>query len=162
MFSDFTKFLIAMASRVKDNVQAPWVFATVLVVIGFTCFVLIDESVFGTITAFKFASVMVGVLGTQMISALAVRAMPTMFLMLIGLLLIPTVAAENLNSQSFQDAAFEHLMLGVAGSLGVLVSMLLERLKPVEKFRGMTLEAAVQMVGELQAEIRRLRGEDNG
>ena len=143
--------------RFKARLRAPWAFAAVLTIIGFTCFVILDESVFGTITAFKFASVIVGVLGTQMISALAVRAMPTMFLMLIGLLLIPTVAAETLNSQAFQDAAFEHLMLGVAGSLGVLMSMLLDWLKPAEKFRGMTLEAAVQRLGELEAENYRLR-----
>ena len=159
---EFIMFVIKSTIAFMRQLRAPWVFASVSLIIGFTCFVLIDESIFGTLTAFKFASVIVGVLGTQMISALSVRAMPTMFLMLVGLLAIPTVAAETLNSQAFQDAAFEHLMLGVAGSLGVLVSMLLERLKPIEKFRGMTLEAAVQMVGELQEEVRRLKGSPDG
>ena len=149
--------MLAYFGQIRRSLRAPWVFATVLVIIAFTCFVLIDETVFGTITAFKFASVVVGVLGTQMIVAVAVRAMPTMFLMLIGLLSIPTVAAKVLTASAFQDAAFEHLMLGVAGSLGVLVSMLLEYLKPVEKFRGLTLEAAVQQLGEVQEELRRLK-----
>ena len=156
MFAFWT-FIVALAARFKANIRAPWVFGTVLVIIAFTCFVLIDETVFGTITAFKFASVIVGILGTQMIVAVAVRAMPTMFLMLIGLLSIPTVAAKVLTASAFQDAAFENLMLGVAGSLGVLVSMLLEYLKPVQKFRGMTLESAVQRVGELEDENRRLQ-----
>ena len=154
---EFFHLIMESFRAFKARVEAPWVFAAVLVIIGFTCFVLIDETIFGTITAFKFAAVIVGVMGTQMISALAVKAMPTMFLMLIGLLLIPSVAASVLNSQAFQNAAFESMMLGVAGSLGVLVSMLLERLKPVEEFRGLTLEAAVQQLGEVQEELRRLK-----
>ena len=155
-------FFIRATINMKQRLRAPWVFTTVAVIIGFTCFVLVDETIFGTITAFKFAAVIVGVMGTQMISALAVKAMPTMFLMLLGLLAIPAVAASVLDSAAFQNAAFEGMMLGVAGSLGVLVSMLLERLKPVEKFRGMTLEAAVQMVGELQEEVRRMKESPDG
>ena len=154
--------LLPVFSLIRDfnkKLRAPWVFAVVLTIIAFTCLVLVDESIFGTITAFKFAAVMVGILGTQMISALAVRAMPTMFLMLIGLLAIPTVAASVLNAEAFQNAAFEGMMLGVAGALGVLVSMLLERLKPEDKFRGMTLEAAVQAMGELQTENVQLKNE---
>ena len=147
----------ALAMRIKAALHAPLVFVIVAITIGFCAYILIDEKVFGTLTAFKFNLVIVGALGTQMLLAAANGAYMTMMLMLLGNFFLTSLAAHVLNAASFKDAVFENMMLGVAGSVVALLLYLMEQLKPPAKFRGMTLEAAVQKVGELEAENRRLQ-----
>ena len=155
-------FIIALVIRAKASLHAPLVFGVVVITIGFCAYILIDEAVFGTLTAFKFTLVIVGALGTQMLLAAAIRAYMTMLLMLLGNFFLTSLAAHVLNAASFKDAVFENMMLGVAGSVVALLLYLMEALKPPAKFRGLTLEAAVQMVGELQEEIRRLKDSPDG
>ena len=153
----FLTFMVTLATRFKTNLHAPLVFAVVAITIAFCAYILIDEKVFGTLTAFKFNLVIVGALGTQMLLAAAIGAYMTMMLMLLGNFFLTSLAAHVLNAAAFKDAVFENMMLGVAGSVVALLLYLMERLKPVPEFRGMTLEAAVQRVGELEAENDRLR-----
>ena len=153
----FLPFMVALAVRFRANLHAPLVFAVVAITIAFCAYILIDEKVFGTLTAFKFNLVIVGALGTQMLLAAAIGAYMTMMLMLLGNFFLTSLAAHVLNAAAFKDAVFENMMLGVAGSVVALLLYLMERLKPPPKFRGMTLEAAVQKVGELEAENARLR-----
>ncbi len=150
-------FIVAMAMRFRSELHAPLVFTVVAFIIGFCAYILIDEAVFGTLTAFKFTLVIVGALGTQMLLAAAIRAYMTMLLMLLGNFFLTSLAAHVLNAASFKDAVFENMMLGVAGSVVALLLYLMEALKPPIKFRGLTLEAAVQQLGEIQEELRRLK-----
>ena len=110
-----------------ESLKDPWAFLVVLTGILFTCFILLDDRAFGAITAFKFASVIVGVFGTAMVLAAAVKAYPTMISMLWGAMLIATCAAISLDAEAFKDAAFEGLMLMIAGGYGILLKQLLER-----------------------------------
>ena len=109
------------------SLRDPWAFIVVVSTIIFTCFILLDDRAFGTITAFKFASVIIGVLGTAMVLAAAVKAYPTMIAMLWGMMLVATCAAVSLDAEAFKDAAFEGLMLMIAGGIGILIKQLLER-----------------------------------
>ena len=113
----------------KDSLQAPWTFVVVAITIGFTCLVLLDSSVFGPTTAFKFAMVIVGAFFTNLAQAVALRAYPTMLLMFCGMLVISLCAATALPADTFKDILFENWMLGMAGSIAILIGMLLERLK---------------------------------
>ena len=129
MLSHIFLFMVIMYHKFISNIRAPIVFTVVAITIGFTMYILIDETVFGTITAFKFTSVIVGAFGTKMLLAAAERAFPTMFLMLIGNLLMVTTAAKALDANSFQDLSFQNLLLGIAGSIVVLIGFLMELLK---------------------------------
>ena len=117
------------ASTFRASLRAPWTFIIVAITIAFTCFVLLDSSVFGSTTAFKFGMVIVGAMTTNLAQAIAARAYPTMLLMFAGMLLISICAATALDAETFKDILFENWMLSVAGSIAIVIGMLLERLK---------------------------------
>ena len=152
MFMTWAQVVLTVWHNFLHQIRAPIVFIVVLALIGFCAYILIDENVFGTITAFKFTLVIVGALGTQMLLAAAIRAWPTMFIMFCGCFFLSSLAAHVLNAGAFQDAAFENMMLGIAGSSVALLMYLLERLKAPPKTNGMTLEQAVARIHELEGE----------
>ena len=120
-------WVISLISGFLASLKDPWAFMVVSTTIAFTCFILLEDRAFGVITAFKFASVIVGVLGTTMVLAAAIGAYRVMLAMLWGMMLIATIAALSLDAEAFKDAAFEGMMLMIAGSIGILIKQLLER-----------------------------------
>ena len=129
MLSHIFLFMVIMYHKFVNNIRAPIVFTIVAITIGFTVYILVDETAFGTVTAFKWTLIIVGAFGTKMLLAAATKAFPTMFLMFVGNLVMVTTAAKVLDANSFKDLVFQNLMLSIAGSIVVLIGFLMELLK---------------------------------
>ena len=119
--------------RVRGAIKAQWAFSLVLVITAFTTWLLIANGHHGLEqTAYEFAVVIIGALGTKSVLAASVRAFPTMMLMIVAAMFLAAVALTFTDAEVFKDSAVKQMLLMLGGSIAMLLGELLGRFQPNE------------------------------
>ena len=118
-------------AMVQGAIKAQWAFSLVLVVTAFTSWLLIANGHHGLEhTAYDFAVVIIGALGTKAVTAASVRAFPTMMLMIVAAMFLAAVALVATDADVFKDASVKQMLLMLGGSIAMLLGELLARFQP--------------------------------
>ena len=117
----------------RSAIKAQWAFSLVLVVTAFTTWLLIANGHHGLEqTAYEFAVVIIGALGTKAVMAASVRAFPTMMLMIVAAMFLAAIALTFTHAEVFKDSAVKQMLLMLGGSIAMLLGELLARFQPNE------------------------------
>ena len=117
----------------RSAIKAQWAFSLVLVVTAFTTWLLIANGHHGLEqTAYEFAVVIIGALGTKAVMAASVRAFPTMMLMIVAAMFLAGIALTFTDAEVFKDSAVKQMLLMLGGSIAMLLGELLARFQPNE------------------------------
>ncbi len=109
----------------REHIKAQWIFIIVLMTTAWCTYLILDHGL--EVTSFKVNAVVIGIFMSKAVVAASVKAYPTMLTMFVCSLYLATMLERFTNADVFKDAAFEGLLLMLAGGIGLLIGELFGR-----------------------------------
>lgn len=123
--------LSKFVSAYQRHIKAQWIFIIVLATTAWCTYLILDNGL--EVTSFKVSAVIIGIFISKAVVAASVKAYPTMLTMFASSLYLATMLERFTDAQIFKDAAFEGLLLMLAGGIGLLIGELFSRFQSDRK-----------------------------